>query len=520
MASTSPSEGSATGRGSKGLTKRLLRLLAFALVWFVVAVPTWLVLFSTSQTEMVVASHDAVVKPNLRGEVRLDLGPYLPDVRSSTSGPIGVDVELGKTSADTAAKLAVRYATIAATPEAEARRFRDEFVGLAGIQALRAGIFGLAPIGLWFLLGPTRRAQLASRPVRAIGVGSLALAVGVVALLQPWRNTPEQVQTDDWVGVAEAFPELTVPPDLRKWQIRNGMLTKETRRLVSSLFSTYETSKSFYRDVAESVDEVADQLRVPEEDETVAVLVSDRHDNIGMDKVVRVTADEAGATVVLNAGDDTSTGQEWEAFSLDSLDDAFDGYEAQVAVAGNHDHGNFVNRYLEKLGWTHLDGEPKEVFGGVRITGVDDPRSSGLGNWRDQKGLSFGEVKTEIADDVCQRDEDGERIATLLVHDANLGATALERGCTDLVIAGHLHVQKGPTRVVGENGKAGYSYTNGTTGGAAYAVAIGSKLRREAQFTMITYRDGRPVGIQPVNVKTTGVMVVAEYIPLELDPAE
>ena len=31
---------------------------------------------------------------------------------------------------------------------------------------------------------------------------------------------------------------------------------------------------------------------------------------------------EAGATVVLDAGDDTSTGATWEAFSLDSLDDA------------------------------------------------------------------------------------------------------------------------------------------------------------------------------------------------------
>ena len=152
----------------------------------------------------------------------------------------------------------------------------------------------------------------------------------------------------------------------------------------------------------------------------------------------------------------------------------------------------------------------------VRVTGVDDPRSSGLGNWRDQKGLSFAEVKEQIADDVCTADEKGERIATLVVHDANLGAIALQRGCTDLVLAGHLHVQKGPTRVVGANGKAGYTYTNGTTGGAAYAIAIGSKLRRDAEFTFVTYRDGRPVGIQPVTVTTTGAISVAPYIELDL----
>ena len=71
-------------------------------------------------------------------------------------------------------------------------------------------------------------------------------------------------------------------------------------------------------------------------------------------------------------------------------------------------------------------------------------------------------------------------MSTVLVHDANLGATALARGCTDLVLAGHLHAQVGPDRVLGENGEIGeigYTYTNGTTGGAAYAIALGSKPR-------------------------------------------
>jgi hypothetical protein len=117
---------------------------------------------------------------------------------------------------------------------------------------------------------------------------------------------------------------------------------------------------------------------------------------------------------------------------------------------------------------------------------------------------------------VCALDEKGDRIATLVVHDASLGRTALDRGCTDLVVAGHLHRQVGPTRVVGENGKAGYTYTNGTTGGAAYAIAIGSKLRRDAEFTFVTYRGGRPVGIQPVTVATSGEMSVAPYVPLDL----
>ena len=160
-----------------------------------------------------------------------------------------------------------------------------------------------------------------------------------------------------------------------------------------------------------------------------------------------------------------------------------------------------------------LDGEVVDGPADARLLGVDDPRSSGLGSWRDETGLSFAEVGSRIADAACDA---GERVATILVHDANLGAEALDRGCADLVVGGHLHVQVGPTRVVGDNGQAGYSYTNGTTGGAAFAFALGSKPRREAQVTLLTYRDGRPAGIQPVSLRTDGRFVVGEYVPLHL----
>jgi hypothetical protein len=154
---------------------------------------------------------------------------------------------------------------------------------------------------------------------------------------------------------------------------------------------------------------------------------------------------------------------------------------------------------------------------GIRLLGASDVRSSGLGSWRDERGVSFADQQNLLADLACENDADGDRISTLLVHDANSGRIALERGCVDLVLAGHLHLQVGPDPVVGENGKTGYSYTNGTTGGAAYAVAIGTKLRRDAEVTLVTYADGRPIGVQPVTVRTNGDFVVGEFLPLELD---
>ena len=253
------------------------------------------------------------------------------------------------------------------------------------------------------------------------------------------------------------------------------------------------------------------------------MLVSDRHDNIGMDAVARAVADRAGATAVLDAGDDTSTGRPWEAFSLDSLvaafdDDTYD--ERRWAVAGNHDNGTFVSGHLADHGWTVLDGEVVEGPGGGPMLGVADPRSSGLGNWRDETGLTFEEVADRLADAACEADEDGERISTLLVHDANLGDPTLERGCADLVLAGHLHVRRGPTAVLGDNGEVGYSFTTGTTGGAAYAIALGSKPRRDADISLVTYRDGRPVGLQSVLLQTDGEFVVGDYVTLDEISAE
>ena len=232
-----------------------------------------------------------------------------------------------------------------------------------------------------------------------------------------------------------------------------------------------------------------------------------------MDKVARAVGDAGGATVVFDAGDDTSVGRTWEAFSLDSVTSAFEDYD-RFGVAGNHDHGTFVRSYLDEHGWTMLDGKTLLGPGGIRLLGVDDPRSSGLGNWRDETGLSFAEVGDRLADVACEAQDLGRRVATIVVHDANLGAAALERGCADLVVGGHTHVQAGPDRVVGENGATGYTYTTGTTGGAAYAFALGSKPRRPAGMSLVTYREGRPVGVQAVTLQTTGVFEVGDFVSL------
>ncbi|GGF52112.1 hypothetical protein GCM10011519_27650 [Marmoricola endophyticus] len=505
------------------VVRRLLHVAGGALVWLVVAAGVALLLFLNTSRSTVLASHDAVVRPTLDGRATIHLGPFLPDLRDSTGSRVGADITLGKTEASSLQELVQRYGFIASDPEPQLAKARSAITDVAWQSVGLGAVAGLVPLGLWLLLGRRRRAEVVRHLPTPRGavlvVGTLVVVVAAGVLVrEPWRaDAPTVGGGQTWRPLAALAPGVDLPSETRGIEVRMDLATAGTKQLIASALDTYDRSKRFYADAREAAEDL-DGLHEPAEDQSVVLEVSDRHDNVGMDAVARAVADRGGASDVIDAGDDTSTGSQWEAFSLDSLDRAFDtpdGIEHRWSIAGNHDHGDFVTSYLADLGWTHLDGKVVDGPAGTPMYGIDDPRSSGLGPSREAVGISFDEQREQIADEVCRADEEGERVRTLVVHDANSGEEALARGCVDLVLAGHLHVQVGPTRVVGSNGSVGYSYTNGTTGGAAYAIAVGSKLRREAGMTLVTYDDERPVGVQPVALRTDGVFVVGDYTALD-----
>lgn len=494
--------------------RRTARILAYAGVWLLCAVIIGLVLFLTSSRTVELASHDAVVSPDLTGKAELHTGAILPDVRVDTGGVVGVDVHLAKTDAKSTDELTQRYALLASQPEGQLAKVGDAVRSMAVDAAVRGAALGLMPLLVWLLIGPARRRELAERFRLRTGVVALVLLVVLgVAIWQPWRESATPVAGGEWESMQEFLgPAVPIPEELDDVEVRGDVTTSQTRRLIESAVDTYDTSKAFY---AAAVEHAATlDLRVPEEGDTVVVFVSDRHDNIGMDPVARAVADAAGATAVYDGGDDTSTGSSWEAFSLDSVSAAFEGMD-RWGVAGNHDQGDFMHDYMADHGWTMLDGEVVDGPAGTTLLGIDDPRSSGLGNWRDEVGLSFDEVEDRMADAACEV-EGG--LDTMLVHDANLGREALARGCVGLVLGGHLHNRVGPEPTVGENGATGYRYTTGTAGGAAYAFALGSKPRRAAEISLVTYRDGQPLGIQWVALGTNGLYEVGDYVELVYPP--
>ena len=487
---------------------------AYVVVWLLLSAVAAAGFFLTGERIIDVASHEARITTDFSGEITVRTGPVLPDVRTESPSPIGVEIELGKTDAESVQELASRYAAIGSNPGAPIAKVESAVRDMVVDAIVRGLALGAVPILGWLLLGPRRRREIVDDlPTRRGVAGLLVVALVFIGLTAPWQGPGVSREPERWIPLS-AFvgSSVELPEELDDIEVL-GPAGGGVQRLVGSAIDSYGEGREFYARAADDAAEL--ELRQPEEDETVVLLLSDRHDNVGMDQVARAIADRGGASAVFDAGDDTSTGEKWEAFSLDSLHEAFDDY-GRWAVAGNHDNGTFVRSYLSDLGWTYFDdGEAVGGPGDTRILGVDDPRSSGLGNWRDETGLTFDEVRERLADSACGAAEDGDRVDTLLVHDANLGDDALERGCVDLVVGGHTHTTFGPDAVVGDNGERGYTYTVGTAGGAAYAIALGTKLRRPAGFALITYRDGEPVGIQSVGVLTTGTFTVDPYVELD-----
>ncbi|WP_300678176.1 metallophosphoesterase [Nocardioides sp.] len=492
------------------------RVTAYVVIWLLLAVLAFFVVLSHTSRRATFLSHEAVIEPSLSlrhpGQVTVHTGPVLPDVRIPAGAPVAVEVTLGKTTTASMEELVDRYAYLASSADGERAKLASVLRSMMIDAGLRAAVLGALPMLVWGLIGARRRRELIAHLPSRRGIAVVGLAGCLaVAAWQPWVDASETEETS-WIPLPEYLNnEVSVPSELAKVSISGDVSGTEAKRLIESMISSYSRSRTFYDTAATTAAGLS--LHQPAEDDTVVLVVTDRHDNIGMDAVARAVGDAGGATAVYDLGDDTSTGSEWEAFSLDSVSSAF-GDLHRWAVAGNHDQGSFVARTMAKHGWKVLDGQVVDGPGGSTLLGESDPRSSGLGDWKDQKGRTIAEVGTQLADTACAANDDGQRVSTLLVHDANTGTEALERGCVDLVLAGHVHLFVGPDPVTGTNGRTGWSFTTGTTGGAAYAFALGSKPRREAGMSLVTYHGGKPIGVQAVRLASNGAFTVDPWKPL------
>ncbi len=488
------------------------RLLLATVVAFVVAAYG----FFGDARPVTVGAHSGSVSPTVDGRATLDAGGVLPAVRVPSGLPwrLGVRLDISSTERPTLQDVIEADAAIAASPDGEIRKVRAEVREMALAHLARGlGVGLLALVALVAFHRPRLRHPTASlggptaRRLLAPVLTASALLVALAATSVPWwtRPTPDQPQ---WVPLSSLVPSASGIPELSDVEMVSGAGASGIASVVQSAVNEYAASLTFYRDLADAVPKAADEFHPAAAGDLVAVHVSDRHDNVGMDQVLRAVVDAAGASLVLDTGDDTSSGSSWEAFSIDSLAAATEGLDV-VAVPGNHDRGDMVAERMHELGFTVLDDEPVDVQG-IRFLGDADPRGTGLTANSSEGEESVSEQAARLEGIACA---DGA-ISTVLVHSASSGAGVAGAGCADLVLSGHLHRQVGPDAVTARDGSTTTTYTNGTTGGAAYAFALGTTLRQSAQLTLITYRDGDPIGLQPINIDTGGGISVRPWIRL------
>ncbi len=509
--------------------RRLGKVLGVIAVVLVVAAPTAWTLFLQSERYLVLGAHEATVRPVTDGHATLDFGALLPQVRVplDVPGNIGVAIDLGDSQGAGLEEMLARDAVIASQPDGEIRAVRGAIVSMATSAALRGlgvgMLAGTVTVLAWIAVGSRRRDELGTRltrPARSqvliasatalVVVGSLALVIVPGDDGQPTRR---------WVSLTEAFPELPTDIDgLKRIQLAEGSATSSSRALVEGALYLYRDSVSFYEALDKKAQEAV--VRTPEDGQTTALVVTDRHDNIGMDPVVRTIADRAQARMLIDLGDDTGQGASWESFSLNSLAREFEGFDI-VGVAGNHDTDAVAEQMADK-GFTVLDGKPVEV-GGVRFLGASDPRGTKLtGYTEDAKTRNGGlaEQDTALREAACDADEAGERVGVLAVHSWSSGSEVAASGCVDLVLTGHLHYQVGPKAIDGPGETTTTRLTTGTTGGAVLPIALGSSLRRQAQVSIVTFdADGKPVGLQVVSFNPSKTIDVGPYTALPL-PSE
>ncbi|MRJ75782.1 metallophosphoesterase [Aeromicrobium sp. SMF47] len=507
------------------MTRTVLKVLLLIGLGLVVGVPTAYSTFVHSDREIVIGAHDATVRPTFDGYARLDFGTLIPQIRVPAEAPLGIglDIRLGDSEVTELNQVVARDAVIASQPQGEIAAVRSTVVSMATDAAMRglgvSILTVLVAVLAWRAIGgPRRRAILAAarhpRRRQVVGAaGTVVVVVAAVALVAA-PDRPREGRTASWVPIGTVFPVLPNDPVLDRVEIIEGASSAGSKALVQGAIDTYQTSVAFYGRMAETAE--AAVVRTPGEGETTALVVTDRHDNIGMDPVARVIAERAQARLLIDLGDDTSNGAAWETFSINSLAREFRDFDI-VSVTGNHDTGDAIGNQMKDKGFTLLDGKPVTV-GGVRFIGSSDPRSSGL------TAGYFGDAEDNAAALAAQDEEltraacEAGDVSVIAVHSPSSAKKAAASGCADLVLSGHLHRQVGPTTAVGENGRSTTTLTTGSTGGAAYAFALGSKLRRTAQATIVTFRDGRPVGLQPVDFEPGGDVVPQAYTPLTPSP--
>ena len=185
---------------------------------------------------------------------------------------------------------------------------------------------------------------------------------------------------------------------------------------------------------------------VAEYGRTTAVLTTDLHCNLDMIALAGRLDALSGARLHLDDGDLTMTGSSPEQVCVDALTDAIPSGVERVATIGNHDSEATAHQ-LRARGWTVTDGTVQSAAG-LRILGDVDADRSPAGGTYQRGSENSAQIGARLARTSCKA---GADVDVVLIHQPYTFGPLVSEGCAPLLLAGHLHQEKGMSVTQGGN---------------------------------------------------------------------
>jgi hypothetical protein len=335
--------------------------------------------------------------------------------------------------------------------------------------------------------------------------GALAVAVVLLVMLAPSSVAHPDPQYESQPTALLAGTPFS--------DVRVGGLLRPALVAVRDYIETYfSDTNAYYDNLRDKVTEglAADAVTLPEgPDFEHLVFVTDRHCNIGMDRVIVALAKHFGISILVSGGDDDFSGSfEFESACTKNLAEKSQrAGMTDVFVAGNHDSALTLEterRQHVKV----LDGTPVTVDG-LTFLGSPDPRTSRYGQGiRPSSAQAQEQVVTAQGVAVGHVACAAPVPVIAVLHGPIAGTTALQNGCGRAVLAldGHTHEQAGPVAIPLPDGTTGHQFIGGSTGGAPNGESSGQPftsrltvgpLNHDASINLVTVdrTTGRLVGV-------------------------
>lgn len=176
------------------------------------------------------------------------------------------------------------------------------------------------------------------------------------------------------------------------------------------------------------------------------MLTTDLHCNLDVIALAGRLDELSGARLHLDDGDLTMTGSSPEQVCVDALTDAIPSGVVRVATIGNHDSEDTANQ-LRARGWTVTDGTV-QTAAGLRILGDVDADRSPAGGTYQRGSENSAQIGARLARTSCKA---GADVDVVLIHQPYTFGPLVSEGCAPLLLAGHVHQERGMSVSQGGN---------------------------------------------------------------------